>query len=297
MSFETSTPNIFPNKNMLSCEEDDEEWSDDENWLKEFEEEDSFFVAEYEDIKHEDTKELVDLNFIPLEVFEAMSRDELKEYIFYNGIDIDPSLTHKRSVLIHCAFTHQPTSIEAELAYFQSQRADELDFTSKAIAQIDEKEKSRALWERRISAMPAGVPRLVIENIVKYVILMNHPKTVNSVRRVSRSFKATIEQDKFVKAFHFQNLQRKYTKILDEFNIYFGYQVYMPFFHGMGYIPDPGKIYLYKTWLEKLDPNIRKQFSSSIRIHVYQGLTRFKANTERQLKFYMLEVDRQIKNL
>lgn len=220
-----------------------------EDWESDWSSEELFFP---EDVLNEaeDTHILAFEDWIPRDVFETMNHVELREYILSQGQDPGKLWSQKQD-LIDQAFAIQPALIEAEIAHFQVKQTAEINGMSQKIARVVEREKMHEKWIQRISTFEVRVPRLVVERLLKYVILLNDPKTINRARCINRHFKCVIESKPYVEAIRTQNKIRAFKNVLQEFDLYFGEGVYVTFVEGVGCIVDPDKVKLHEEWILK----------------------------------------------
>jgi len=251
--------------NVIYFSEDEEEeeiCSDVEE-----EEDDLFFCCDVEKSSEDVNlkKEIISTSSIPREVFEAMNITELIGYILEK--DEIPITFDFKELLIEQAVRIENKNIEALFASFQIQYKDEVQTSSKEIALVEERERLRRMWLRNISKMPSVLPRLVIQCLIKHVIILNDPKTINNTRRISREFKSTIESKPFVNIITLQNWHRKYSKALELYTIFFG-DMYTVFFNDIEFIYDQ-RIKKLEEKLEIVD----KKISNEYRFYVYHCRT------------------------
>ncbi len=258
----------FTHDGTSSSEGDWEDWESD--WSSE-----ELFLPEDVLKEAEDTHILASEDWIPRDVFETMNHVELREYILSQGQD-PGKLWSQKQELMDQAFAIQPSLLEAEFAHFQVKQTAEINGMSQKIAKVVEREKMHEKWIQRISTFEVRVPRLVVECLLKYVLLLNDPKTINRTRCINRHFKCVIESKPYVKAIRTQNKIRTFRNVLQEFDLYFGETVYVTYVTGVGVIVDPDKVESYGVWLRKHHTRLYNVFDRYTKNNVKMGLKAFR---------------------
>jgi len=245
------------NNSPLESEESSEEWYE-EGW-----EEVELYIACVwsEEISQKDFEEkhkLVSRSIIPREVFAAMHINEIIEYILDQGEE--PRSLFYKPFLVEQAIEIQQGNLNGVFALFQLQREDELYISVKEIAMVEERETQRYLWRKRISKTPPALPFPVIECLLKHVLLLNDPRTINNVRRVSREIKIVLESEPYISIIRQQMKHRKFNDSLFLYNLSLGPSYISPF-NGVAGRDDDAKLNILHEKLSKIDLQIAHKFA------------------------------------
>jgi hypothetical protein len=119
----------------------------------------------------------------PIEVHN-LSEEELINALLELGVYLtfDESRQELEQLLLQAAPGRYVTS---SLAGFRQQTLEELQMQAK-----------RELWEKNISRLPAGLPVIIVEAIVKSVLMLEDPgDTIQSLSMVDRTFRDVVQQD------------------------------------------------------------------------------------------------------
>lgn len=249
------------NNSPLDSEESPEEWYEEELEEEGWEEVEPYISCVWKEESQKDFKEkqkIVSRSIIPHEVFAAMPTNEVVEYILDQGEE--PRSFYYKPFLVEQAIEIQQGNLNGVFALFQLQREEELHISTKEIAMVEERETQRYLWMKRISKTPPALPFPVIECLLKYVLLLNDPKTINNVRRVSREVKIVLESEPYISIIRQQMKHRKFNESLSLYNLILGHS-YVPFFNGVGYMHDDDKLNVLHKKLSKIDLQIAHKFA------------------------------------
>jgi len=257
--------------------EDSEEWYEDEDEDEDEDEEPYINCVWKEELSQEEFKEkqkIVSRSIIPDEVFTAMSTNEIVDYILEKGEE--PRSFHYKPFLVKQAIQIQQDNLDGVFALFQLQREKELYISTKEIAMVEEREKQRSLWMKRILKTPPALPFPVIECLLKHVLLLNDLKTVNNIRRVSREIKVVIESEPYISIIRQQSKQRKFNESLSLYNSTFSHLCISPF-NRITWRNHKSKLKALHMKLSKIDLQIAHKFMCCFHRHknIYLGCKRF----------------------
>lgn len=255
----------------------EEEWEEVELWTENINEDDFL-----------EKKELIPIASIPREVFKAMTNNEIVDYISKQGKE--PFTLFYKPLLVDQACEIQQENIKGVFASFQLRRKEELYASAKAIAMVEEKENQRYRWIQTISKMPPALPLPVIQCLLKYVLLLNDPQTINNIRRLSREFKIVIESENYTRIIHYQNKQRRFYEALSAYNLVVGNH-YTVFVDGVGYIYDEDKLNILHKKLNQIDLHIAHKFNQ------YSGYRNKDVALKRFLTYCTREIEASGENI